>query len=64
MRDKLGLSENVDDKVVAELADDLLEHLERDHVDYTSFFRLLSQTARGDAPDRSRSTAGRLGGAP
>ncbi len=50
MRDKLGLSENVDEKVVAELADELVEHLERDHVDYSSFFRLLSRTARGDAP--------------
>jgi uncharacterized protein YdiU (UPF0061 family) len=50
MREKLGLPESVDDKVVAELADDLLEHLDRDHVDYTSFFRgLAARTARGDA---------------
>jgi serine/tyrosine/threonine adenylyltransferase len=49
MRDKLGLPEDVDDSVVDKLADDLVEHLERDRVDYTSFFRLLSRTARGDA---------------
>ncbi len=54
MRSKLGLSEDVDDDVVAKLADDLMEYLERDHVDYTSFFRLLSKTARGDTdPDHA-----------
>ena len=46
MRQKLGLSDDVDDAVVAELVDDLLGHLERDQVDYTSFFRRLSATAR------------------
>ncbi len=49
MRQKLGLSDDVDDEVVGKLAEDLLEHLERDQVDYTSFFRRLSATARGDA---------------
>jgi uncharacterized protein YdiU (UPF0061 family) len=49
MRQKLGLSDDVDDEVVGKLAEDLLEHLERDQVDYTSVFRRLSATARGDA---------------
>src|SRR4051812_40115499 len=49
MRQKLGLPEDVDDTAVAEVADDLLAHLERDKVDYTSFFRRLSGAARGDA---------------
>ncbi len=48
MRQKLGLAEDVDDTVVVELSDDLLGQLERGHVDYTSFFRRLSATARGD----------------
>ena len=43
MREKLGLPDDVDDKAVAELADDLLGHLERGRVDYTSFFRRLSR---------------------
>ncbi len=46
MRTKLGLTTDVDDEVVGELAADLLELLERERVDYTSFFRRL---ARGDA---------------
>ena len=45
MRTKLGLTTDVDDEVVGELAADLLELLERERVDYTSFFRRL---ARGD----------------
>ena len=49
MRHKLGLPDGVDDTVVAQVADDLLAYLERDHVDYTSFFRKLSAAARGDA---------------
>jgi uncharacterized protein YdiU (UPF0061 family) len=53
MRQKLGLPEDVDDEVVAGLTDDLLELLERDRVDYISFFRRLSKTARGDAPPAS-----------
>ncbi len=59
MREKLGLPEDVDDKAVAELADDLLGHLERGRVDYTSFFRLLSRTARGDAEPAGRLLADR-----
>jgi uncharacterized protein YdiU (UPF0061 family) len=49
MREKLGLSGAVDLEVVGALTDDLVEHLERERVDYTMFFRLLSKTARGDA---------------
>jgi uncharacterized protein YdiU (UPF0061 family) len=49
MRRKLGLSDDVDDTVVGELADDLLDRLQRDRVDYTSFFRRLSSTARGES---------------
>jgi uncharacterized protein YdiU (UPF0061 family) len=49
MRQKLGLPDDVEDNVVSELADGLLGHLERGLVDYTSFFRKLSATARGDA---------------
>ena len=48
MRHKLGLPDGVDDTVVAQVADDLLAYLEREHVDYTSFFRKLSAAARGD----------------
>ncbi|MDT5097423.1 MAG: serine/tyrosine/threonine adenylyltransferase [Mycobacterium sp.] len=49
MRAKLGLTKDVDDQVVGQLADDLLALLERDRVDYTSFFRQLSRAARGEA---------------
>jgi uncharacterized protein YdiU (UPF0061 family) len=49
MRRKLGLPDDVNDALAAELTDDLLERLERDRVDYTSFFRALSGAARGDA---------------
>ncbi len=59
MREKLGLPEDADDKAVAELADDLLGHLERGRVDYTSFFRLLSRAARGDAEPAGRLLADR-----
>ncbi len=48
MRGKLGLSDDVADAVVGELAEDLVELLERGRVDYTSFFRRLSRAARGD----------------
>jgi uncharacterized protein YdiU (UPF0061 family) len=48
MRQKLGLPDDIDDTVVAELADALPSHLERGQLDYTSFFRRLSATARGD----------------
>jgi uncharacterized protein YdiU (UPF0061 family) len=49
MRAKLGLPDDVDDTRTTELTDDLLERLEHDRVDYTSFFRALSGAARGDA---------------
>lgn len=49
MRAKLGLPEGLDDAVTAALADDLLTLLQQDHVDHTSFFRLLGAAARGDA---------------
>jgi uncharacterized protein YdiU (UPF0061 family) len=49
MRAKLGLPEGLDDAVTSALADGLLTLLRNDHVDYTSFFRLLGAAARGDA---------------
>ncbi|EHB45296.1 UPF0061 protein ydiU [Mycolicibacterium rhodesiae JS60] len=42
MRRKLGLSDEVDDAVVQQLSEELLELLEPEHVDYTSFFRRLA----------------------
>ncbi len=48
MRAKLGLSAAVEAQV-APLIGDLLALLHANHVDYTSFFRHLSQAARGDA---------------
>ncbi|MGY1751668.1 protein adenylyltransferase SelO [Blastococcus sp. SYSU D01042] len=49
MRAKLGLPAGTDDAVVLGLVDDLLELLQADHVDWTSFFRRLAGAARGDA---------------
>jgi serine/tyrosine/threonine adenylyltransferase len=49
MRAKLGLHGDVDAGVVTSLVDDLLPLLNEKHVDYTSFFRKLSQAARGHA---------------
>jgi uncharacterized protein YdiU (UPF0061 family) len=49
MRAKLGLSADVDAQAVTPLVDELLPMLNDNHVDYTSFFRHLSQTSRGDA---------------
>jgi uncharacterized protein YdiU (UPF0061 family) len=49
MRVKLGLPEGLDHAVVPALADELLTLLQADHVDHTSFFRLLGAAARGDA---------------
>ncbi|MDT5350832.1 MAG: serine/tyrosine/threonine adenylyltransferase [Mycobacterium sp.] len=52
MRAKLGLSANPtnpDAEFVTPLVDELLLRLKDSHVDYTSFFRRLSQAARGDA---------------
>jgi uncharacterized protein YdiU (UPF0061 family) len=54
MRKKLGLGKDVDATAVGKLADELLEYLERDRVDYTSFFRALSQAARGDTEPTRR----------
>lgn len=47
MQAKLGLSNDAD-----ALISELLELLERNRVDYTSFFRGLSRAARGEANDR------------
>ena len=49
MRAKLGVPEGVEDAEVAPLADSLLDLLQANHVDYTSFFRRLGAAARGDA---------------
>jgi uncharacterized protein YdiU (UPF0061 family) len=49
MRTKLGLPRAVDDKVASALIDDLLTLLEKNNVDWTSFFRALGADARGDA---------------
>ena len=49
MRDKLGLSADNDSATVMSLVEDLLALLNESRVDYTSFFRGLSQAARGDA---------------
>jgi uncharacterized protein YdiU (UPF0061 family) len=49
MRNKLGLPDGLDDRVVSPLVDDLLVVLQDDHVDHTSFFRALGTAARGDA---------------
>jgi serine/tyrosine/threonine adenylyltransferase len=48
MRAKLGLPTHVDDGAVSSLVDDLLPLLKESRVDYTSFFRQLSQAVRGD----------------
>ena len=47
MRHKLGLPDDVDEAIVGALADDVVEYLARARADYTSFFRQLSDTARG-----------------
>jgi uncharacterized protein YdiU (UPF0061 family) len=49
MRAKLGLPSDADDAVVTQLVDDLLDLLQANHVDWTSFFRRLADAARGDA---------------
>lgn len=48
MRAKLGLSADLDAAVLTPLVEELLSLLKDSHVDYTSFFRHLSQAARGD----------------
>jgi serine/tyrosine/threonine adenylyltransferase len=49
MRAKLGLPDGLADDVAASLVDELLVLLQKDHVDFTSFFRALGVAARGDA---------------
>jgi serine/tyrosine/threonine adenylyltransferase len=49
MRAKLGLSSDVDAETVTTLTDEVLALLKESRVDYTSFFRGLSQVARGEA---------------
>ncbi|MGA8546231.1 MAG: YdiU family protein [Mycobacterium sp.] len=47
MRVKLGLSADIETEVVTSLVDELWPLLKESKVDYTSFFRKLSQAARG-----------------
>jgi uncharacterized protein YdiU (UPF0061 family) len=49
MRAKLGLPAGLDDGVVSPLVDELLDLLEKNHVDHTSFFRALGAARRGNA---------------
>jgi uncharacterized protein YdiU (UPF0061 family) len=49
MRAKLGLAADIDTDTVTSLVDDVLALLKESRVDYTSFFRGLSQAARGHA---------------
>lgn len=49
MKAKLGLLNEVDDGVTSPLVDELLALLQEGNVDYTSFFRNLSKSARGQA---------------
>ncbi len=54
MRSKLGLDGSATDATVSTLADDLLQVLEANRVDHTSFYRSLGVAARGDTePVRS-----------
>ena len=45
MRRKLGLRDGIDDAAVQQLSEELVELLERERVDYTSFFRRLASGA-------------------
>ena len=49
MGDKLGLAPETATEVVKPLTDELLVLLQESHIDFTSFFRILGQAARGDA---------------
>ncbi|OFB37320.1 hypothetical protein BA059_19195 [Mycolicibacterium sp. (ex Dasyatis americana)] len=49
MRAKLGLPADVDDDVARALINDLLVLLQQNRTDFTSFFRDLSRTARGES---------------
>lgn len=54
MKAKLGLRKEVDDDVASPLVDELLALLQEGSVDYTSIFRNLGRSARGQAePARS-----------
>jgi uncharacterized protein YdiU (UPF0061 family) len=54
VRAKLGLPAGLADAVATPLVDELLVLLQKDHVDFTSFFRSLGAAARGDvAPARN-----------
>jgi uncharacterized protein YdiU (UPF0061 family) len=57
MRAKLGVAADVEAEVVTPLIDELLLLLQESHVDYTSFFRHLSQAGHGDL-ECQRSTRG------
>ncbi|TVY00775.1 YdiU family protein [Mycolicibacterium porcinum] len=48
MRAKLGLPADTDDEMARALVNDLLALLQQNRTDYTSFFRDLSRTARGE----------------
>jgi uncharacterized protein YdiU (UPF0061 family) len=48
MRAKLGLPADIDAGVITPLVDELLPLLKENRADYTSFFRQLSDAARGD----------------
>ena len=48
MRAKLGLPAGIDDGLVTPLVDELLLLLKENRADYTSFFRQLSQSVRGN----------------
>lgn len=48
MRAKLGVGEDISDEQVKDLAEDVLELLQRHQVDYTGFFRRLSAVVRGE----------------
>jgi uncharacterized protein YdiU (UPF0061 family) len=54
MRSKLGMGTDTGSDAVSPLVDDLLSMLEREGVDYTSFFRSLGSAARG-TPEAARS---------
>lgn len=49
MQAKLGLPWHLEVEVVKPLVDELLEMLQQDNVDFTSFFRRLGHAARGNA---------------
>jgi uncharacterized protein YdiU (UPF0061 family) len=49
MRGKLGLPDGLADAVASPLVDEVVALLAANHVDHTSFFRLLATAARGDA---------------